>query len=121
MKHSIVLFFLFGWISAAAAPAPYFRHLGSRDGLTHPSVLSIAQDSLGRLWFGTENGVSTYDGNRMTSFRSGNVVMDIVCDEKGNVYFLSNGELYRSGAGSRETALSAPGPYNALLIETGQT
>ena len=120
MKRSIALLLLLGWLIAAAAPAPYFRHLGSRDGLAHPSVLSIAQDSLGRLWFGTENGVSTYDGNRMTSFRSGSVVMDLVCDKEGNVCFLSNGELYRTSAGSRETTLYAPGPYNALFIWEGR-
>lgn len=34
-----------------------FRHLSMPDGLSQLSVLSIYQDRLGRMWFGTEEGV----------------------------------------------------------------
>ena len=32
------------------------------DGLSQASVLAIAQDKQGYLWFGTENGIDIYDG-----------------------------------------------------------
>jgi ligand-binding sensor domain-containing protein len=34
----------------------------TRDGLAGNVVYAIAQDPTGRLWFGTNHGLSTYDG-----------------------------------------------------------
>lgn len=39
-----------------------FRHLGIEQGLSQSSVLSIAQDKLGNIWFGTQDGLNMYDG-----------------------------------------------------------
>src|SRR5512145_1902925 len=44
-----------------------FRYLGTKDGLSNDNVLCIYQDRDGFMWFGTENGISRYDGN---SFRN---------------------------------------------------
>ena len=33
------------------------------------SVLSIYQDRLGRMWFGTEEGVNIFDGNSVTAIK----------------------------------------------------
>ena len=120
LRRILILLWFLPALIASATPPPYFRHLGSRDGLSHPSVLSISQDSLGRLWFGTENGVSIYDGNRIRSFRSGSVVMDMACDAEGTVYFLSEGQLYRAGEGGRDPVLYAAGPFTALFIQDGK-
>lgn len=38
------------------------RHFDARDGLTTPTVLSLAQDSTGFVWIGTVGGVYRYDG-----------------------------------------------------------
>lgn len=43
----------------------YFKNIGVKDGLSQPSILSIHQDELGRMWFGTLQGLSIYDGNEM--------------------------------------------------------
>lgn len=48
--------------------AIYFKQINTREGLIHPSVLSISQDSLGRIWFGTEQGISIFDGSRVQSY-----------------------------------------------------
>ena len=37
-------------------------HITVEDGLTQASVLSLAQDKQGYMWFGTENGINIYDG-----------------------------------------------------------
>ena len=45
----------------------YFKNIGVKDGLSQPSILSIHQDELGRMWFGTLQGLSIYDGNVLTT------------------------------------------------------
>lgn len=39
-----------------------FKQLSVNDGLSQNSVVSIAQDSIGYLWFATQDGLNKYDG-----------------------------------------------------------
>jgi signal transduction histidine kinase/ligand-binding sensor domain-containing protein len=39
-----------------------FEHLGVEDGLSSPTVFTLAQDREGYLWIGTEGGLHRYDG-----------------------------------------------------------
>ena len=39
-----------------------FAHLDTVDGLSESTVLAMAQDDRGFLWFGTQNGLNRYDG-----------------------------------------------------------
>lgn len=71
-----------------------FRHLSIKDGLSQLSVLSIYQDKLGRMWFGTEEGINVFDGNNLTAIKTlrnippRNLEVRWICgDEKGNIYF----------------------------------
>ena len=44
-----------------------------KDGLSSLSVVSIYQDPLGRMWFGTTEGLNIYNGNkisRITKYQS---------------------------------------------------
>ena len=41
-----------------------------KDGLSNPSVLAIYQDTLGRMWFGTNEGVNIYDGKQIYKCKS---------------------------------------------------
>ena len=52
-----------------ALHAQFFKNLNMKDGLTQPSVMCIHQDTLGRMWFGTREGVNIYDGKKMMNFR----------------------------------------------------
>jgi ligand-binding sensor domain-containing protein/signal transduction histidine kinase/CheY-like chemotaxis protein len=47
-----------------------FDHLGTGQGMSNNSVLSIAQDRLGFMWIGTRNGLNRYDGTSFKVFRS---------------------------------------------------
>lgn len=101
----LLLFLCFG----LPGYAEYFNHLGMRDGLSQNSVMSIYQDKLGRMWFGTLEGVTVYDGDKMTAYKSwaqnygsggthflmGNDVPTIVGDNEYNLFFRADGSLIR--------------------------
>lgn len=91
-------------VHAAPAPTLRFEHLSTDDGLAQESVLAIVQDHDGFMWFGTQTGLSRYDGYRMTNFR--NVVGDprtlahnwirvLFVDRKGQLWIGTDGGLDR--------------------------
>ncbi|WP_128547053.1 sensor histidine kinase [Larkinella soli] len=92
----ITLLFLFPVIARGQTPAPLrFEHLTARDGLAHNVVYAILQDRQGFLWFGTDNGLSKYDGYTFTNYRkipgdttslSGNAVIRLMEDRQGNLW-----------------------------------
>ncbi|MGB9906625.1 MAG: ligand-binding sensor domain-containing protein, partial [Candidatus Saccharicenans sp.] len=63
-------------------PGPHllFRTLSIERGLSQNSVLSIARDHHGFLWFGTESGLNKFDGYRFT----------VYLPVEGDPYSLSN-------------------------------
>lgn len=81
----------------------YFRHLLIEDGLSQLSVMSIHQDKLGRMWFGTNEGLDMYDGSRITVFKPSldrnslisNKNDDICEDSDGNLYFKSGNKAIK--------------------------
>ena len=101
MKSNILLllFILFTFPSRAI----HFRHLTMKDGLSQLSVMSIYQDKMGRMWFGTEEGINVYDGNSMVSYKfyiTGKLKMGIEAlyldgDDAGNVYCCTGSALLK--------------------------
>lgn len=117
-------------LGGSAMGAPYFHHLGVSDGLAHPSVLSICQDSLGRIWLGTENGLSVYDGSLVESCKPyelrggrvafrGSVIKPMICDSAGNVHFLAEQEWVCHDALSDEMIPVMEAPFSALFSKGG--
>lgn len=49
-----------------------FKIYDNRNGLVQNWVRTLSQDSLGRLWIGTTDGISIFDGNSFTNFTSVN-------------------------------------------------
>lgn len=108
MKN-IHLFLLLCILCPHVLQASYFKHLGTKDGLSQLSVLAIHQDQLGRMWFGTREGVSVYDGKQMNVYKTGfenklqngdkiflgNEVNMIREDRIGNVFLKAEGALTR--------------------------
>lgn len=47
----------------------YFRQLGVKDGLAQVNILSIYQDSVGVMWFGSSEGLNRYNGTSVKIFR----------------------------------------------------
>lgn len=84
----------------------YFKHIGMQEGLSQLSVMAIYQDNLGRMWFGTEEGISIYDGvqtkvykpsefHRQNANPIGNQTHFIAGDKDGNVFFDSDQSIIR--------------------------
>lgn len=96
-RTSLLILFLLASLSICAQN---FKTLGMKDGLSQPSVLAIYQDTLGRMWFGTREGVNVYDGKQITQFKqglaedqqamnrymSGDEVNRIVGDKNGDIF-----------------------------------
>lgn len=104
MKRFYLLFLMLYCCALQQLFAIYFTRIGIQDGLPQISVLSICQDALGRMWFGTEEGVCYYDGVKITvlkylketeadSIQIGNKTQFISTDEIGNVFFISDDQL----------------------------
>ncbi|MCA1247048.1 two-component regulator propeller domain-containing protein [Massilia sp. MS-15] len=47
-----------------------FQHLSVAEGLAQETVLAMLQDRDGFMWFGTQNGLSRFDGYRVINYRS---------------------------------------------------
>lgn len=79
-----------------------FGHLSISDGLSQMSVVSIAQDTDGYMWFGTRDGLNRYDGKEFKIFRndiedtlsiSDNYIKVLIKDPKGGLWIGTAGGL----------------------------
>lgn len=107
MKY--ITFIIFLLFNISTIHAEYFKHLGMSNGLSQLSVLSICQDSLGRMWFGTKEGISVYDGNSIVAIKAyaqnhsfggetlliDNDINTIQGDREGNIFLLARNSLIK--------------------------
>ena len=134
---------------ALAAPATTlrFEHLSVEDGMAQETVLAIAQDRDGFMWFGTQNGLSRFDGYRFINFRhligdpttlGSNYIRVLRVDGKGRLWigtdgglalydptsqafrrFLPRDESARRGNGNRHVLAIAEDGKDGLWLGTG--
>ncbi|WP_346858907.1 histidine kinase [uncultured Draconibacterium sp.] len=76
------------------AQNPFVTNYTIEDGLPSNKVFCVLQDSKGFMWFGTDAGVTRFDGNQFVHFNennglSGNVVVRIKEDLSGRIWFLN--------------------------------
>ncbi len=86
------MFFLPGFVVQLYSQQLALKTYSVEDGLVQSSVYSILQDRDGYLWFGTEGGVSKFDGVRFTNYTVSDGlgqshVRCIMQDRKGNIWF----------------------------------
>ena len=72
MNRHKLAFSLIGIFIVQLSYAGYFKHIGREEGLSQSSVMAIYQDKLGRMWFGTREGVNIYNSNKMAVWPSYN-------------------------------------------------
>src|ERR1700747_596540 len=72
MKQLLKTFFLLLFLSRplfAQNDTLYFKHYTVDNGLSHRNVSSIIQDSLGFMWYGTQEGLNKFDGYKFIPFK----------------------------------------------------
>mgnify|MGYP003590588473 CR=1 FL=1 len=89
---SLILFLLFWLPSAMIAQQSSRCSLTTEDGLSGSTVWSILRDKQGYMYFGTDNGVDRYDGNKIVNIlfpKSEKVIDGAVClQEKDHRHIL---------------------------------
>jgi diguanylate cyclase (GGDEF)-like protein len=87
-------------LAAWAVPPMRFENFGLDAGLSELAVNAIAQDSLGFLWVGTEDGLDRYDGYRFVHFTHDsaspdsvpeNFIADLCFDASGSLWIATEG------------------------------
>jgi ligand-binding sensor domain-containing protein/methyl-accepting chemotaxis protein len=105
MKRHLLLFLLA--VHASAAPqhsniqGQYrFKSLTINDGLAHNKVNTIYQDLEGFIWFGTNEGLSRYDGYSIVNYRynpkdttslKDNIIKSLIVDRNGDLWIGADG------------------------------
>jgi ligand-binding sensor domain-containing protein/signal transduction histidine kinase/DNA-binding response OmpR family regulator len=101
LKFRLILATLFILIATAGwAQRLDFTHLTPENGLSQKSVLAIAQDSHGFMWFGTADGLNRYDSRdfKVYSTASGLHTSYILCileDSKNTLWAGTRGGMFR--------------------------
>lgn len=70
---------------------PSYYHYTSSDGLASSTVYQIIQDRDGFIWFGTSNGISKFDGQHFTTYRTNdglnsNSIISLTEGNAGEIY-----------------------------------
>ena len=85
---------------AAQAPAFSFRNISTNEGLSQCSVVDIAVDKTGFLWFATQEGLNRYNGKDFLVFkknfddvttRSGNRLGKIIPGNDNDLWLITSG------------------------------
>lgn len=94
----LILFFCL-MHSSLLSQDPILKQYSINNGLPSQTVYCINQDEQGYLWFGTDAGVSKFDGHVFQNFTiedglSDNEILNIHVDSKGRLWFFTlNGSL----------------------------
>jgi signal transduction histidine kinase/ligand-binding sensor domain-containing protein/DNA-binding response OmpR family regulator len=97
----LTLLFLVGYVSIfeASGQTLTFKHITVENGLSQNSVRAICQDSLGYIWFGTQNGLNRYNGYEIEIFESNkndtlslpsNFIYTLCSSSKGQLWIGTN-------------------------------
>ena len=94
MKPALTFFLLFSFscgYSQTQEPTRSYTQFGVEDGLAGSTVYCMAQDHEGFLWFGTETGISRFDGTHFRNFGTAdglptNQILEMFVDSKGRLW-----------------------------------
>ncbi len=78
-----ILFFIFLNIFInlyAQKPNIIFKHINNEDGLSQNTVNCILQDNKGFMWFGTQDGLNRFDGERFEYYKNRPNNPNSLCD-----------------------------------------
>ncbi len=84
-----------------------FSRIDIKNGLSHNFVCDICQDTLGTVWFATQDGLNRFDGNRIRIYRhtpgdkhsiQSNNILKINRDSENNLWICTSNGLARYDA-----------------------
>ena len=93
-RGRLCLAFLFAFLSTSGQNI-VFDHLTVENGLSHNSVLAVAQDARGFMWYGTRYGLNRYDGQRFRIYQSlqgdstglsSSLILSLFCDSQKTLW-----------------------------------
>ncbi len=122
ISRILVLAALTAVICVSSSECGWYRY-GVTDGLPSNYVHAIFEDSSGNLWFGTDGGVSRYDGVVWRTFTTDNglahnEVWAILEDDSGNLWFgTCGGGVSRYDGVSWRTFTTADGLASNCVFE----
>jgi len=85
----------FIWLNSIFGQVLNFQHITTNDGLSQNSVVSIAQDSFGFIYYATQEGLNKYDGSNFTVYEE--FFRDITNEkfsELGKIYIDSKNRIW---------------------------
>ena len=71
-----------------------FKKITAKDGISHSTVYDVAQDDDGLMWFGTREGLNSFDGTRITTFYHNDTLAGSISDNQINVLQNTSNGLY---------------------------
>ena len=104
MKYTIlrlVIILIYCLACSSTLNATGLRWLTLRDGLAGMSATCLAEDRSGKVWIGTSNGISLYNGMSMKNYEvprmkngQANRCFDLALDDDGNLWAATGGGVY---------------------------
>lgn len=98
MRRSLfILLFIFCYLSGYSFFEKDIRILTMQNGLADNTVSCIHKDKDGFMWFGTDNGLSRYDGKNIRNFGLDELYMKVSHireTENNQLWLVANGQIY---------------------------
>ncbi|GEM_PF-6821298 len=107
-------------VSRAQELSPNFRNLSVSDGLPSSEVHELYCDAYGRMWFATDRGVASFDGDELKSYSTSDGLVNIAAL---GFHVFSEDTVFVSGIGPEMSILNPltetiiPYAYNKELLE----
>ncbi|OQY26302.1 MAG: hypothetical protein B6244_13980 [Candidatus Cloacimonetes bacterium 4572_55] len=128
------IFIVLVWLFTSPEPAATynqnmrFQNFGLEQGLSQSVVNAVAQDSVGLMWFGTQDGLNKFDSHKFVVYRrngsdsttlSNNFISYLFVDSAGRLWVSTLGglNLYDPGSDSFIRYLSNPTDPNTISNE----
>jgi len=106
-----------------------FRHLTTADGMLSDLKLIMAEDRIGRLWIGSEEGINVFDGYQLSSYSASdnsglinNNIENIFCDKQGTIWVSTpSGIQYKTEHANRFVTLDTGSHSIPTVLFFGET
>ena len=93
-RTAIIILLTFSSLTGFANTFHPANTLQQKDGLSSNNVKCIFKDSMGFMWFGTDNGIDIYDAATISSVRKTGIGINSIAEVSGHIYIGTEKGLY---------------------------